>query len=227
MTNPLLQALTQIEGSSNAAHRARVSLAEALATSLLRGQGLEKEKTGEESHNALEASLLALFSLSQDGLSLFPRHGDIEQVKRILDQKKDEAGNFSDETIQLMITQLNLYHDQVLANYQRSKKDAEEAKASPPKPDQPETPDIWFARPGEIRSEARAKDYSGMTVEDLLRELNQIEGSSIEDNRARSAIGDALWKIAPRIPIAIGRSNPAPSFRTFAGARLMVTDLFG
>ena len=33
--------------------------------------------------------------------------------------------------------------------------------------------------------------------------------------------------IAPRIPSAIGRSNPAPSFRTLAGARLMVTHLLG
>ena len=33
--------------------------------------------------------------------------------------------------------------------------------------------------------------------------------------------------IAPRIPSAIGRSNPAPSLRTLAGARLMVTDLLG
>ena len=31
--------------------------------------------------------------------------------------------------------------------------------------------------------------------------------------------------MAPRIPSAIGRSNPAPSFRTFAGARLMVMRL--
>jgi hypothetical protein len=33
--------------------------------------------------------------------------------------------------------------------------------------------------------------------------------------------------IAPRIPMAIGRSNPAPSLRRFAGARLIVTALFG
>ena len=31
--------------------------------------------------------------------------------------------------------------------------------------------------------------------------------------------------IAPKIPSAIGRSNPAPSLRTLAGARLMVTAL--
>lgn len=33
--------------------------------------------------------------------------------------------------------------------------------------------------------------------------------------------------IAPRMPMAIGRSNPAPSFFTFAGAKLMVTLLLG
>ncbi len=33
--------------------------------------------------------------------------------------------------------------------------------------------------------------------------------------------------IAPRIPSAMGRSNPAPSFRTLAGARFMVTLLLG
>ena len=33
--------------------------------------------------------------------------------------------------------------------------------------------------------------------------------------------------IAPRMPSAIGRSNPAPSLRTLAGARLMVTDFVG
>ncbi len=33
--------------------------------------------------------------------------------------------------------------------------------------------------------------------------------------------------IAPRMPIAMGRSNPAPSLRTLAGARLMVTRLCG
>ncbi len=33
--------------------------------------------------------------------------------------------------------------------------------------------------------------------------------------------------IAPRIASAIGKSNPAPSFRTLAGARLIVTDLDG
>jgi len=33
--------------------------------------------------------------------------------------------------------------------------------------------------------------------------------------------------IAPRIPMAIGKSNPTPSLRTLAGARLMVTALLG
>ncbi len=33
--------------------------------------------------------------------------------------------------------------------------------------------------------------------------------------------------MAPRMPTAIGRSNPAPSLRTLAGARLMVTVLLG
>ena len=33
--------------------------------------------------------------------------------------------------------------------------------------------------------------------------------------------------MAPRIPMAIGRSKPAPSLRMFAGARLMVTRLVG
>ena len=33
--------------------------------------------------------------------------------------------------------------------------------------------------------------------------------------------------MAPRIAVAIGRSNPAPSLRKLAGARLIVTDLLG
>ena len=33
--------------------------------------------------------------------------------------------------------------------------------------------------------------------------------------------------IAPRMAVAMGRSKPAPSFRKFAGARLIVTDLLG
>src|SRR5260370_1642219 len=33
--------------------------------------------------------------------------------------------------------------------------------------------------------------------------------------------------MAPRMPSAIGKSNPAPSFLTLAGARLMVSDLLG
>jgi hypothetical protein len=33
--------------------------------------------------------------------------------------------------------------------------------------------------------------------------------------------------IAPRIPMAMGRSNPTPSLRTLAGARLMVTAFLG
>jgi hypothetical protein len=33
--------------------------------------------------------------------------------------------------------------------------------------------------------------------------------------------------MAPRIATAIGRSKPAPSLRTLAGARLIVTDLLG
>ncbi len=37
----------------------------------------------------------------------------------------------------------------------------------------------------------------------------------------------ATVPIAPRIPNAMGKSNPAPSFRTLAGARLMVTHLLG
>ena len=37
----------------------------------------------------------------------------------------------------------------------------------------------------------------------------------------------ATVPMAPRIPMAIGRSKPAPSLRTLAGARLMVTALLG
>ena len=33
--------------------------------------------------------------------------------------------------------------------------------------------------------------------------------------------------MAPMIPSAMGRSNPAPSLRRFAGARLTVTALLG
>ena len=40
-------------------------------------------------------------------------------------------------------------------------------------------------------------------------------------------VGVRTAPIAPRMPMAIGRSKPAPSLRTLAGARLMVTRLLG
>ncbi len=53
--------------------------------------------------------------------------------------------------------------------------------------------------------------------------------AAVERQLAREQVSSArrTIPIAPRMPRAIGRSKPAPSLRTLAGARLMVTDLLG
>lgn len=68
----------------------------------------------------------------------------------------------------------------------------------------------------------------GLIISPVAHRLS-LERMGVRTDRAINvgAFTDRQDRFAPRIPSAIGRSNPAPSFLMLAGARLIVTLLFG
>ena len=65
------------------------------------------------------------------------------------------------------------------------------------------------------------------TATDKAPRTGRIAPSSDNSPIARCWSRRFTAPIAPKIPSATGRSNPAPSLRTLAGARLMVNCLLG
>ena len=173
-----------------------------MGITLLRQEGF---KLGTPELKEIESALKGLLSLASEGndaISLFPKYGSLEVLRGEILLKEQPP--------ELILARIEKYTAQLLANYQRDKAGAEQASKTPESAQSQEPPkegDLWLAQPVETslesRSEARSeKDYSKMTLDELLRELDQIEGSSGAANGARWAIAEALRVTAQRIPEA-------------------------
>jgi len=202
MLKPLLNTLSEIKGSTVERYSAEYAIAWALARALLRIQGF---KLNSKKVKFLAWPLGHFLSLSEDGLSLFPKYGDLESLQNILDPKASTDH---------MISHLENYKAQIIARHERAKQESEGAQDQ--KKAEPGTPkDIWLtdsttvklktAR-GELRSEdhfeseddLESKDYFEMSYEQLIEELGGIQESTPERHVEIHVIGLALDEKAKR-----------------------------
>ena len=113
LNDSLFEALGKIKGSSDAANWAREAIAWALGVTLLRQEGF---KLGTSELKEIESALKGFLSLASEGndaISLFPKYGDLNAVRQILSKEK---------SAELILAQIQYYHAQLLANYQKKKK---------------------------------------------------------------------------------------------------------
>ncbi|PIW65547.1 MAG: hypothetical protein COW12_01110, partial [Candidatus Omnitrophica bacterium CG12_big_fil_rev_8_21_14_0_65_45_16] len=129
--------------------------------------------------------------------SLFPIYGEFSEIDRILRLPGREQ----------MIAQLTIYRKQLIAQSQRDQGtgnreqgtgDGEQGTGIRSQ-DTESNDTLWVISPAVERSELRTKDYSRMSVDELLNELQSIKGSTIDVNWAREAIADTLTEILKRI----------------------------
>ncbi len=125
---------------------------------------------------------------------LFSKLGRIDYVKEVL-----QNSNFTDEDA---IKALNLYHDNIQAEYRRSKKTgAEQEKAKPETPQAPDQDELWHSGParGEVRrdtekrSEVRAGDLK------KLQQLGRLAVKVAQTLDATDEASEKREKIARRI----------------------------